>query len=138
MIRNLKYVKNIIENYFKAHPMIQDIKFGDTDNLSTYKDLKYPLVNYEYVNSTFNTGLENLSKWEVVIADLADDESEFDVIDNANEIAQDFLKYLEKHDDVEILGNITIAPFQDNFGDRTAGVLFTVTFNAFRNNCLTF
>jgi len=95
MVRNLKYIKNIIEDYFNQHPMVNDVKFGDTDKLSTYKKLKYPLLNFEYVKSNFNSGNENSTIWEFAIMDLSDEITEFDIIDSTNEIAQDFLKFLE-------------------------------------------
>lgn len=136
MVRNLKYIRNIIEDYFNQHPMVNDVKFGDSDKLSTYKKLKYPLLNFEYVKSNFNAGNDNATIWEFAIMDLSDEQTEFDVIDATNEIAQDFLKFLENHDDLEINGNVSVVPFSDNFGDMCSGNVFTVTFSAFRNNCL--
>lgn len=136
MVRNLKYIKNIIEEYFALHPMVNDVKHGDTDKLSTYKKLKYPLVNFEYVKSNFNAGNDNATIWEFAIMDLSDEITEFDVIDATNEIAQDFLKFLENHNDLEINGNVSVVPFSDNFGDMCSGNVFTVTFNSFRNSCL--
>ena len=136
MVRNLKYIKNIIEGYFAQHPMVNDVKFGDTDKLSTYKNLKYPLLNFEYVKSNFNTSNDNATIWEFAIMDLSDEITEFDVIDATNEIAQDFLKFLENHDDLEINGNVSVVPFSDNFGDMCSGNVFTVTFSSFRNNCM--
>lgn len=136
MVRNLKYIKNIIEGYFAQHPMVQEVKFGDTDKLSTYKNLQYPLLNYEYVKSNFNAGNDNSSVWEFSIMNLSDEITEFDVIDSTNEIAQDFLKWLAEHDDIEISGNVSVVPFSDNFGDICSGNVFTVTFSSFRNNCL--
>ncbi|WP_286732836.1 MULTISPECIES: hypothetical protein [Sphingobacterium] len=136
MVRNLKYIKNIIEEYFALHPMVNDVKFGDSDKLSTYKKLKYPLLNFEYVKSNFNAGNDNATIWEFAIMDLSDEITEFDVIDATNEIAQDFLKFLENHNDLEINGNVSVVPFSDNFGDLCSGNVFTVTFSSFRNNCL--
>ncbi|MDF2948000.1 MAG: hypothetical protein K0R07_10 [Sedimentibacter sp.] len=136
MVRNLKYIRNIIEEYFAQHPMVNDVKFGDSDKLATYRKLQYPLLNFEYVKSNFNAGNDNATIWEFAIMDLSDEITEFDVIDATNEIAQDFLKFLENHNDLEINGNVSVVPFSDNFGDMCSGNVFTVTFNSFRNNCL--
>lgn len=135
MVRNLKYIKNIIEDYFNSHLMINTIKFGDTDNLSTYKDIQYPLVNFEYIDSQYKAGLTNSARFQFTIMDLSDEIIEFDVIDSCNEIANDYLKFLEDHEDIEILPNVSIQPFSDEFADRCAGVTFTISFNMFRNNC---
>jgi len=135
MVRNLKYIKNIIEDYFNSHLMINTIKFGDTDNLSTYKDIQYTLFNFEYIDNQYRAGLTNSARFQFAIMDLSNDIIEFDVIDSTNEIAIDFLKYLENHDDIEIQPNISIIPFNDEFADRCSGVTFTISFNLFRNNC---
>lgn len=135
MVRNLKYVKDDIERYFSSHLMVNTIKMGDTDNLSTYSDIQYPLMNFEYIDSQYRGGLTNNARFQFYIMDLSNDEIEFDVVDTMNEIANDYLKYLESHEDLEMQPNVSIVPFSDEFGDRCAGVTFTVSFNMFRNNC---
>lgn len=135
MVRNIKYIKNIIEAYFKKHKMINDLKFGDTDNLSIYSDLNYPLTNYEYIDSQFKANNLNTARYSFAIMDLSNDENSFDVIANMTEIGNDFLKYLEVHDDIEIEANISLIPFEDSFQDRVSGVTFSIIFNIFRNNC---
>lgn len=139
MFRNLKYLKDIIKNYWQGHKMINDIKFGDTDNLSIYHDLQYPLVNYEYIDSNYRAGNENVVRFQFSIMDMTveeDVEMDFDVVANMNEIANDFLKWLEEHNDIEIQPNVSLQPFSDSFGDRVSGVTFTVSFNIYRNNCM--
>ncbi|WP_164108257.1 MULTISPECIES: hypothetical protein [Sphingobacterium] len=138
MIRGLKYIRDVVNNYWVNHNMINTIKFGDTDNLSIYKDLHYPLLNYNYLDSNYKAGMQNTARFEFYVMDLtdADDiEMDFEIVANMNEIANDFLKWLENHDDIEIQPNVSIVPFSDSFGDRVSGVAFTVTFNVFRNNC---
>lgn len=139
MFRNLKYLKNIINDYWNNHQMVNTIKFGDTDNLSIYHDLQYPLVNYEYLDSNYRAGNENVVRFQFAIMDLTVEDNialDFDVISDCNEIANDFLKWLEVHDDIEIQPNVSIQPFSDSFGDRVSGVTFTVSFNIYRNNCI--
>ncbi|WP_313511648.1 hypothetical protein [Sphingobacterium sp.] len=115
--------------------MVNTIKFGDIDNLSTYKDIHYPLVNFEFIDSKYKFGFKNSAKFQFHIMDLSNDFNEFDVIDSCHEIANDYLKYLEGHFEIEIQSNISLVPFGDDFGDRCAGVAFMVEFNVHRNNC---
>lgn len=135
MVRNLKYIKKSIEDYFSRHAMVNTVKFGDTDNLSIYRDIQYPLMNFDYVDSTFKAGNNNTARFTFAIMDLSNDEIEFDVVDAMNEVANDYLKHLENSIDIEILPNVSIVPFQDEFADRCSGVTFTVSFTVFRNNC---
>lgn len=135
MFRNLKFVKNVIEDYFNNHPQINSLYHGDTDNLSTYKDIQYPFCNYEYIDSNYQGNNINNVRWQIAFGDLSDDETEFDCVDRCNEIGQDFLKFLESHQDLEFQANVLIVPFNDSFADRVSGVTFTVTFIQHRNNC---
>ena len=135
MVRNLKYVKESIENYFQNHMFINTVKFGDTDNLNTYDDLNYPLMNFEYLDSQFKMGTKNKARFQFAIMDLSDDLNEFDVIDSMNEIANDYLKFLENDVEITIDDNVSLQPFSDEFGDRCSGVTFTISFYIHRNNC---
>src|SRR5690606_27766875 len=91
--------------------------------------------NINYIDTNIRGNYQNVMKFEIVLADMSNDETELDVIDNMNQVATDFIIWLENHQDLEINNNIPIIPFSDDFSDRASGVVFFVSFITHRNNC---
>ncbi|WP_316797328.1 hypothetical protein [Pedobacter agri] len=134
---NLFTYLNLLKGFFDSHFQINTLLVGDKKDITGKSDIMYPLANIEYLDKSIRED-EDIYRYEVIIADLASDESELIVISDCNSIADDLVTYFEdtsRFEELELLSNVTIKPFSDSFGDRVAGVTFTINMTGFRKSC---
>lgn len=142
MITVNQYIK-LIEDFFSKHNMINTVLVGSDYDFNAMPDVVYPVVNIEYITQNIqNTTIAD--QFEITIADLLDEnvpKSEYRIYSYCNQIADDTITYFGNQYDVDYdvnENNISIQKFNNNV-DGTAGCVFILTFNQFReaNNCIT-
>jgi hypothetical protein len=118
-----------IKQYFKNHPLIEDVmvSLGD-DDLNAVTGLKYPLVDIQYldtdvVDKRFQHNLK------IIIGDLTNPNVtgiDFEIYSDCLQIAGDFFQWLEDNFDFDYIRNTNVQPFTDSNVDRVSGVVFNI------------
>jgi hypothetical protein len=118
-----------IKQYFKNHPLIEDVmvSLGD-DDLNAVTGLKYPLVDIQYldtdvVDKRFQHNLK------IIIGDLTNPNVtgiDFEIYSDCLQIAGDFFQWLENNFDFDYIRNTNVQPFTDSNVDRVSGVVFNI------------
>jgi len=140
-MKTLNQIKHILINYFESHAQIQQVVYSDDFDFNSNRNLIYPVVNIEYVNTNITTKTSN-HIFKIVIADkveVEDSNMEDNVHSDAIQIAEDFISHLERTEGWFLAGTSTINKFTDDTGDRTSGIVFTITLSVVRdkNRCNT-
>lgn len=139
---NLTKLKKYLRDWYSANPFVNTVIISNKDDYSANRDINYPVIHVEYVNSSVNSAY-NTYIFSFTVGDIQENDIENRNIDDIHNdcqlLAQDFIDYhSEFNENFEIDENIQINPFYDKNGDRTAGVTFAVRFNVFRekNTCI--
>lgn len=136
MVNVLTY-KDLIVDFFNGHLQINTVLVGDKKSLTKQRNIVYPLANVEYLDKQIRNN-DDVYRFEIIIASLANEDIELNVVNDCNLIGDDLVTYFEDTDrfeDLEIFTNVTFKPFADSFGDRVAGVTFVVSMRGFREAC---
>lgn len=135
---NLFTYQQLIYEFAVKHLQVNTVLTGDKKDLTGHRDIMYPLLNIEYLDKQVR-GAEDIYRFEIIIADLSNDQNELIVINDSNMVADDLINYFENVDqfeDLEFFSNVSIKPFTDSFGDRVSGVTFAVNMTGFRRACI--
>jgi len=139
---NLNQIKNYLKKWFKKSPFVNTVIVSAKDDFAGVRDVNYPVVHLEYVNSQTNSNY-NVYVFSITVADIQNNRivnrNIDDIQNDCQLIAQDFIDYhSENIDQFEFDENIQIIPFEETNPDRTAGVTFAVRLSVFRekNICI--
>lgn len=129
----IKSLKSDFEKFFESHLQVNSVTYGEKDDLSINRAIRYPFVNLNYLETGINRG-DNVLRFEFIVGDLSTELTELDALNNTQLIASDFITWLE-NSDIDFNDSFRLIPFQDQFIDRVSGHAFTVNFIVHRDNC---
>lgn len=118
-----------IKDYFKNHPLINDVLLstGD-DDFNSQIGLTYPVVDIQYIDTdVLDKRFQHNIK--IVIADLTNpnvDGIDFEIYSDTLQIAGDFFHWLENNYSFDWVKTTSIQPFNDGNVDRISGVVFNL------------
>jgi hypothetical protein len=147
-MRNLYLILEKVNEYLSAHPLINNVSFGDIDDIDLRKQTIFPLAHVivrdaQFQGQYFNTVVFTL---DILVMDIVDvDKNDIrteadpfygqdnlqDVLNSTlvvlNSLTQDLVKgdlYTEMY---QIDGIPSCVPFLDRFENKLAGWLMTLT-----------
>lgn len=147
-MRNLYLILEKVNEYLSAHPLINNVSFGDIDDIDLRKQTIFPLAHVivrdaQFQGQYFNTVVFTL---DILVMDIVDvDKNDIrteadpfygqdnlqDVLNSTlvvlNSLTQDLVKgdlYTEMY---QIDGVPSCVPFLDRFENKLAGWLMTLT-----------
>jgi hypothetical protein len=153
-MRNLYLVLEKVNEYLSAHPLINNVSFGDIDDIDLRKQTIFPLAHVivrdaQFQGQYFNTVVFTL---DILVMDIVDvDKNDIrtevdpfygqdnlqDVLNSTlvvlNSLTQDLVKgdlYTEMY---QIDGPPSCVPFLDRFENKLAGWLMTLTIKTANN-----
>ena len=134
----LKQTQKILIDFFKNHMQVQAVYTFDVKGFISKRDKEYMCANIEYLDSTIVNKIMNYN-FQITLSDLLlpSKENELDVYNDTLILAEDFLTYIQYHDDFNYLRNASITKFSETDGDIIAGVTFRITLQVIRsqNEC---
>ena len=136
----LNQIKYKLIDFFKKHKQINHVSYSESFDFSAERNLSYPAVNIEYMQSSMQ-GKKMIHSFNIVIGDLIDADNgrtDDEIYSDALQITEDFFTYLNEDYSFELSKNSSIQKFADSNGDRVSGVTFTVSLIAMRhqNKCI--
>lgn len=127
----LNQYRKILTAFFDSHLQINTTLFGNDYDFNANENIVYPVANIRFLDSsTNNTSI--IDRFEFTIADLQDredDDAEFEIINDATQIAYDLINYLNDERfafQFQVSNVTTINNFSEKNDDVTAGVNFAV------------
>lgn len=137
----LNNLKKYLKNWFTSSPFINTVVVSTKDDFNELNNIDYPVAHIEYLNSNTNVNYIYYT-FVITIADIQNDKHNGKNVDeihnDATLIAQDFIDFHSENNDLfELDENVQISPFEEERGDRTAGVTMAVRIPIFRdiNTC---
>lgn len=153
-MRNLYLILEKVNEYLSAHPLINNVSFGDIDDIDLRKQTIFPLAHVivrdaQFQGQYFNTVVFTL---DILVMDIVDvDKNDIraeadpfygqdnlqDVLNSTlvvlNSLTQDLVKgdlYTEMY---QIDGVPSCVPFLDRFENKLAGWMMTLTIKTANN-----
>ena len=153
-MRNLYLILEKVNEYLSAHPLINNVSFGDIDDIDLRKQTIFPLAHVivrdaQFQGQYFNTVVFTL---DILVMDIVDvDKNDIrteadpfygqdnlqDVLNSTlvvlNSLTQDLIKgdlYTEMY---QIDGVPSCVPFLDRFENKLAGWMMTLTIKTANN-----
>lgn len=130
----LNNFKNILLSWFNNHAMINSVIYCDDWDFNAERNILYPVVNIEFLSSSI-TGKQQDYNFKIVIADITkpdDTTQEDNVHSDALQIAEDFFAYAANTEGFFFNQTSRLNKFTDDNGDRTSGIVFTITLSSIR------
>ena len=130
----LNQLKLILKDFFESHGMINSVYYFDDFDFAAERNISYPVANISYLNSNMSTKTLN-HNFKVVIADICQPDNN-DMQDNIHsdslQVAEDFFTFLQNYEGFNLKRTTSINKFNDSNGDRTSGIVFTITLEVIR------
>lgn len=122
-------------DFFKAHKQINDVCYGDKRDFNANRNLTYPAINIEYMESNTN-GKKLTHIMNMTLADLADENIEGiedEIYSDMLLVAEDFFAWAQEQEGFDFNKSVNIQKFVDDMGDRTSGINFKVQLSTIRS-----
>lgn len=137
----LNKLKKILKDYFNNHAVINSVFYEDDFDFNSERNILYPVSNIQYLNSNITNKTIN-HNYKIVLGDICrpdDSEMEDNIHSDSLQVAEDFFTYLQNYEGLIFNKSSTINKFVDDTGDRTSGIVFTITLSVIRtqNRCST-
>lgn len=131
---SLNKLKTFLQQFFEQHGMINSVYYMNDFDFSAQRNIVYPCVNIEYVNTSMSKKTFDHS-FKIIIADLCqpdNNEHQDNIHSDSLQVAEDFFTYLQNFDgttefNFDLKRTSTLNPFIDDKGDRCAGIVFTLS-----------
>ncbi len=136
---SLNQILNKLEGFFNDHAQVNEVVVASDFDFNAERNLTYPVVNLEHVDSNISDKKMN-HRFKVVVADILSTDTknhDNEIVSDSLLIAEDFFSWLQEQEGFEFTKSTNIQRFVEDGGDRTAGVTFVVTLSTIRaqNTC---
>lgn len=131
---SLNQIKSKLITWFENHALINNVFSENNFNFAAERNITYPVVNIEPLDPSVNDRTLNYV-FKIILADLSNGDKliESQVQNDMLLIAEDFQTMLQQTEGF-VLNKVTqYRLFTDDKGDRTTGVLMTVTLQVIRS-----
>lgn len=134
-MKTLNQIKHLLLEFFNSHGQVASVLYLDDFDFNSERNLTYPAVNIEYIDSTVRNK-ETLHSFKVVLADLVNqniDGHEDEIFSDLLLIAEDFFTWAQESYDFDFQKSVNIQKFQDDTGDRTSGLVYRFQLKVIRS-----
>ena len=137
----LNQLKYKLIGFFESHAQVKSVKYEDDFDFNAERNLTYPVVNIEYIDSNIADKMTS-HNFKVVLGDLADGNVEGlddEIVSDMHLIAEDFFTWLQYQNGFSFTRTTNIQKFLDDTHDRVSGIVFRITLSVRRsqNECST-
>lgn len=135
----LNQLKYRLIQFFEGHAQINQTVYADDFDLNAERNLLYPVVNLEWLNSNINNKVTN-HRYKITIGDKVDENLEGiedEVFSDSMLIAEDFFSWLQVQEGFNFNKISSIQKFSDDTRDRVSGIVFQIELAVVRpqNEC---
>jgi len=130
----LNQLKELLKGFFENHSMINSVYYLSNFDFSAERNISYPVVNINYLSTNMAKKTFN-HNYKITIADVCESDNydmEDDIHSDSLQVAEDFFTYLQNYTGLTLKRASTITKFVDDKGDRTSGIVFTLTLEVIR------
>jgi len=130
----LNFLKYKLVAFFENHKQVNQTVYNDKFTFASMRNLLYPVVNIEFEQSAVQDKFL-VHSWNIFIGDKIhpdDTNSGDEIISDATNIAEDFFSFFRNDYTIDLKQTSNFQQVSDSFGDRVAGIVFTISINVLR------
>ena len=130
----LNELKILLKTFFENHGMINSTFYLSNFDFSAERNISYPVANVNYLSTNMTKKTFN-HNYKITIADICEADN-YEMEDNTHsdslQVAEDFFTFLQNYQGLTLTRTSTLTKFVDDKGDRTSGIVFSLTLEVIR------